>query len=136
LYNIKGFNGPEQVIKNREEAITNIKRFNEDLPISDYLIATLSKYRDWYYVREHDIWGPKKFIGFRDMTSKKYEALKNDPDTNSRGNFDSSLLGPMLDSLSELATGDEELQLREKLEEYLIKYGRIIRTNAVIYIIS
>jgi len=135
LYNTDGFYGPEQIIRNHREAISNAKQFNEDLGNSEYLMNNLSRFRDWYYFREYDIWAPKKFIEFRDMTSEKYEALKNDPATNSRGNFDSNLLGPILNRISYSALVDEKLQLREQLTSYQDHYYKEPRRGAILYII-
>lgn len=135
MYNTDVFYGPEQIIKNCREAISNAKQFNADLGNSKYLIDNLSKFRDWYYFREYDIWAPKKFIGFRDMTSEKYELLKKDPKSNKRGNFDSSLLGPILNRISYLALRDEKLELRKQLTSYLNQYDKEPRRGAVLYII-
>ena len=134
IFELDEFVGREQTIKSISEVVANIQRFNENLVKSEYLIKHLSSFSDWYYDLEADSFGPKKFVGFMDMTAQKYEALKKDARTNARGNFDSSLTKNPLDEFYRLITDEESQELYPKLEHFLWLYDKKPRAKATIYI--
>jgi len=129
------FVGSEQLVKNVSEVVANIKRFNEDIGDSEYLINNLSRFKDWYYDSDTRKFGPKKFVGFKNMTAEKYLALKVNPQTNSRGDFDSSLTTDVLTFLSVTTEGAIESQLIYRLKEFLSTYDKIPRNIVNIYVI-
>jgi len=135
---MEGYNsfvGSEQLVKNVSEVVANIKRFNEDIGDSEYLISNLSRFKDWYYDSDTKKFGPKKFVGFKNMTAKKYVALKANPQTNSRGDFDSSLTTDVLAFLSVTTEGEIERQLIYRLKEFLSTYDKTPRNIVKIYVI-
>ena len=69
------------------------------------------------------------------MTANKYVALKTNPQTNRRGNFDSSLTAPILRELSVQADEDMERELFVELEIFLANYDAHPRRNAEIHIV-
>jgi len=129
------FIGREQLVKNATEVIANIERFNKDIGKSEYLKNNLRRFKDWYYDSDTKKFGPKKFVGFKNMTAEKYEALKKNPDTNSRGNFDASLTTEVLAFLSLTTEGEIESQLIYRLKEFLSIYDTTPRSIVKIYVI-
>jgi len=132
----KDFIGIQQLVKNASEVIENIKRFNVDINDSFYLQKSLGRFTDWYYDKISGTFGPKKFVGFKDMTATKYEALKKDPSTNSRGNFDSSITANTLDLLSIPTQGEMGQELYIELKTFLKKYNTKPRTIVKIHIVK
>lgn len=130
------FIGREQLVKSVSEVVANIEKFNEDIGQSEYLICNLSMFKDWYYNTLTKQFGPKKFVGFKDMTAEKYEALKKNPDTNFRGNFDSSLTAPILKELSIQPDQADKNMLFSKLKTFLSDYDSHPKSNAVIHVVN
>ena len=129
------FVGTKHLVKTEEEVFANIKRFNEDLSKSEYLITNLSRFKDWYYDSMRNQFGPKKFIGFKNMTAEKYEALKKNPHTNRGGNFDSYIAAPILDKLSVRVEEDRKNSLLDELKLFLSEYDSHPRKKMEIHII-
>ncbi len=59
------------------EVKNNVKQFNEDLEINDALVFKLSSFRHWYYIEELDLFGPSKFIGYKNNNSYEYSKGTN-----------------------------------------------------------
>lgn len=129
------FIGSDQLVTTTAEVVANIKKFNEEIGESEYLIKTLSSYTDWYYDSLTNQFGPKKFVGFKNMTAEKYEALKKNPNTNRRGNFDSSLTASILERLLTQVDQDKENELFIELEIFLANFDAHPRSNARVHLI-
>ena len=129
------FVGSEHLVKNTAEVVVNIQRFNEDINGSEYLIRQLSSFTDWYYDSLTNQFGPKKFVGFKNMTAEKYEGLKKTPSTNSRGNFDSSLTAEILEMLSKHIDEDIKEKIFNELKIFLGNFDAHPRRNARVHLI-
>lgn len=54
------------------EATKNIQVFNEELSKSKGLQDRLSSHTAWYYSPEYNLFGPSKFIGYKNTTARSY----------------------------------------------------------------
>ena len=104
------------LVSTREELISNIKRFNADLPNDDYLQSLLSLFRHWYYIEELDAFGPSKFIGYTAMTGERYS------NKNGLGADGRETLHHLKSVLHAVPTDNAEL--REKLTAFLDTYNK------------
>lgn len=59
------------------EVKNNVKHFNEDLEINEELVSKLSSFRHWYYIEELDLFGPSKFIGYKNNNWYEYSKGTN-----------------------------------------------------------
>lgn len=125
--------GKENLVSSRSEIEANIKTFNEGLEKGKYVREQLSRYTDWYYNPVSDEFGPKKFVGFKEMTFEKYELLKRNNVTNTRRNFDSSITTGILDEIYPI-TVDTSNPLYVKLSSMLAVYGKKLGRGAVIHL--
>lgn len=79
--------------------------------------------------------GPKKFVGFKNMTAEKYEALKRNRNTAIRDHFDSSLTSAILDELATRADEYKERELFGELVTFMAKYDKYPRNPMAIYLV-
>ncbi len=64
-----------KLVEDIKESRVNIKRFNEEINTNKYLQNILSRFRHWYYSKELNMFGPSKFIGYKNMNCKLYSQL-------------------------------------------------------------
>jgi hypothetical protein len=63
----------DELITRIEEVVQNVKQFNEDLMDMTDIISQLSQFKHWYYVPTINMFGPSKYIGYKEMTTEKYD---------------------------------------------------------------
>jgi len=63
----------EDLIESYDEVVANVRMFNFDLDFDSDLRRQLNQFRSWYYVPELDMFGPSKFVGYKNMTSMEYD---------------------------------------------------------------
>lgn len=61
-----------KVVTELDQVKQNIKQFNEDLNEHEGLRKQLKQFQQWYYVLEHDLFAPSKFIGYQEMKGHLY----------------------------------------------------------------
>lgn len=61
------------LVTSYDEVIGNVEQFNLDLERHPELAQKLRQHRHWYYIPERDLFGPSKFIGYKDITFEKYD---------------------------------------------------------------
>ncbi len=61
-----------KVVTEVEQVKKNVKQFNEDLNEHEGLRKQLKQFQQWYYVLEHDLFAPSKFIGYQEMKGHLY----------------------------------------------------------------
>ncbi|MGM8215922.1 hypothetical protein ACLIA0_10160 [Bacillaceae bacterium W0354] len=62
-----------ELVSTKQQVLDNVIRFNQELDYkNEQFLRFLSLYRQWYYFPELDLFGPSKFIGYKDMTAEKY----------------------------------------------------------------
>lgn len=55
-----------------DQVVDNVKRFNEAVDADHPITDRLSLFRHWYYIPELDMFGPSKFVGYKDMDADFY----------------------------------------------------------------
>lgn len=109
---------PETVcVTSYEEALRNAETFLREVNDSVSVKDKLSSFKHWYYFEEIDGFAPSKFIGYKDMDMKAYEA-----------GFNSTLDGReterALQRLFRTAEGKQKDELLQKLEDFLGRYNK------------
>ncbi len=67
----KGCYYPEPVTT-WDDILTNIKEFNQNLNSESMAYLRFAQFSHWYYVPYLGMFGPSKFIGYRNMTHERY----------------------------------------------------------------
>jgi uncharacterized protein (DUF433 family) len=73
---MSGLSG-ENLVTDLAEVIENIKRYEGELAADSRLVRRMSRHSAWYATRgKHGQWlfGPSKFVGYANITAKKYLA--------------------------------------------------------------
>lgn len=118
-----------ELITELDEVIVNVSQFNADLEAGKGIVIQLRQFKHWYYIGELDQFGPSKFIGYKNMTGDDYNFgyAKSGVDTEKE-------LKKWFRTLSE-----EDIQyshLLAKLDDKLNEYGKSLRKNAKIHVLS
>jgi predicted HNH restriction endonuclease len=62
-----------KLVESLEEVKKNIIQFNHEIEENEEMRKRfLSHYKQWYYIKELDMFAPSKFIGYKDMNADKY----------------------------------------------------------------
>lgn len=104
-------------VTSMEEVMTNVRRFNKDLEEDEDLPSQLSQFRHWYYLPGLDAFGPSKFIGYKEMTARRYDRGRNKD-----GRETEDVLRRWFVKLS--SDSDEARMLLDKLTDLLMPYGK------------
>jgi len=100
-----------------KDALENAKTFIEGLNHEESIVNKLNNYRHWYYFEELDGFAPSKFIGYKQMDMRAYQASSsielNGMDTEKA-----------LRNLFIIAEGGCKNELQHKLEKFLSNYGK------------
>jgi hypothetical protein len=118
-----------ELVSNLQEIGENIVQFNSDLNNETELIEQLSQFSHWYYIDGLDMFGPSKFIGYKQMNTERYARgyAKNGGDTEK----------VLVKWFRTLAPGSREnSELRVKLESRLADFKKKPRKNAVIHVLK
>ena len=108
----------------------NAATFNDALSSSDFISSRLNFFRHWYYFDEIDMFAPSKFIGYKNMNAKTYEAfIVSDPN-----NLDGRDTEKVLIKYFDEASGEEKDKLVEKLSAFLSQYGKSINARGVVHV--
>ena len=120
-----------ELVKNIKEVKANMVRFKKAFEKgNDDIINKLSNFKRWYYNKREDIFAPSKFIGYKHMTSSKYQRLSTKV-------MDGRNTEEVLKSLSmELNDEKREDQLKQKLQSWLDKYDKKVNKSATIRIVE
>ncbi|WP_170007304.1 hypothetical protein [Bacillus fonticola] len=65
-----------ELVTSLDEVKQNVKQFNEDLENELDIVTQLTMFKHWYYITELDLFGPSKFIGYKNMNSSRYNRGK------------------------------------------------------------
>jgi len=88
------------------------------------ILSQLSLFKHWYYIKEIDMFGPNKYIGYKEINTSKYN----------RGyGLDGRDTERVLQQwFRQLAKGSgEEMELKRQLEILLGSYGKKLRSNCL-----
>ena len=123
-----------KLVSSVSDAASNIRRFAAEIGASAEMQSRLGQVHDWYALGLPDgtwMFGPSKFVGYRDNTIKKYlESYR----TNANGGETEHALLPLS---IEVASGSRlERELTNALEGFLQQWGRKLRRGHRIRLIS
>jgi hypothetical protein len=99
------------------EVVINVRRFNQDIKNRENIITQLSQFRHWYYVNEINQVGPSKYIGYKNMSSSRYNRGrgKDGRDTEAR----------LIEWFQKLGTRHSQWnKIYAQLENILMIYGK------------
>lgn len=117
-------------VESYEEALKNAITFNDALASSEVLISRLSNFRRWYYFEEIDLFAPSKFIGYKDMNAKTYEAFA----VSGQDKLNGMNTEKALKNLFEEVFGNDKDELIAKLSACLSQYGKSINAMGAVHI--
>lgn len=119
-----------KIVRSPVQVIKNIKNFPEALRRNSTLQKRGSYFRAWYATRSENggwVFGPSKFIGYEEMTSKKY--LDNEGDLDGR-TTESRLQDWFTEVDSSTSLFDElYLALSDELDAYGKSPSKKVRIN-------
>lgn len=120
-----------ELVENIDEVLENIIRFNDELPDSKYLISRLSLYKQWYYSQQLDLFGPSKFIGYKNNTEESYKA-----NTSREIWYVAAVETELVLKRWAIETeGEDFRELKEKLCLMLDEYGKKPKSNIKINLV-
>jgi len=117
-------------IESYEEALKNAIAFNDALASSDVLRSRLSNFRHWYYFDEIDMFAPSKFIGYKDMNARTYEAFSVSNQNKLSGLESEEALRRIFVE----ASGSAKDRLIEKLSALLSRYGKSMNAMGAVHV--
>jgi len=117
-------------IESYEEALKNASSFNDALASSDVLISRLSNFRHWYYFDEIDMFAPSKFIGYKDMNARTYEAFSVSNQNKLNGLESEKALRKIFVE----ASGTAKDRLIERLSALLSQYGKSLNAMSIVHV--
>lgn len=124
-----------ELISSVEDAYKNIQTFNMALENKDDLLRKrLSTFQHWFYNAKTDMFGPSKFIGYKDDTFIDY---KEGSDSNNCDHYmDGTDTQPILKKMFKLVSEEQYDKLYVKLESLLNQYDKKPNKRTKIYIIK
>ena len=55
-----------------QQVVANVKQYNADLDNGEDVVTQVRQVKHWYYIPELGMFGPSKYVGYKDMTSSFY----------------------------------------------------------------
>jgi uncharacterized protein (DUF433 family) len=123
----------KRLVSSPDQVASNIKRFAKEIAGSAEMQSRLGMVHDWYALRLSSgewLFGPSKFVGYRDNTIKKYLETYQ---TEAAGGETELALKPLS---AEAAGAKLERELTSALEEFLDRWGRKPRRGSQIRVVS
>ncbi|MBD8068523.1 hypothetical protein [Bacillus sp. PS06] len=116
-----------QLVTDYNDVMNNMKQFNRDVLEMLEIKDQLTQFKHWYYIPHLNLFGPSKFIGYKQMDANLYELIKKRPSAESQKVLSEWFYPVQADSI-------EETIIREQLTSLLDLYEKKPRTNAVFHI--
>ena len=116
-----------ELVNSYDEIVENVRQFNANLSRGEPGITSLCLFRHWYYIPELDAFGPRKFIGYKNMRATRYNH------GHSKDGRDTEKVLPrwFLKLPRESGIGK---QLMSKLSNTLAAYGKSVGRDACIHV--
>lgn len=118
-----------------EQVLANIKQFNRELDEhNDDIVSKLSQFRQWYFIPQLDMFGPSKYIGYKEMNAAFYnQGRKLAGQTVSKdGRKTERILQQWFIKLDE--SSELESQVRAKLEKRLYPFGKTPNQKSQVHV--
>jgi hypothetical protein len=116
-----------QLVTNYKDVISNMKQFNRDLLDQLEIKEQLTLFKHWYYIPHLNLFGPSKFIGYKQMNSGQYEQIKKRPSMETKRVLTEWFYPVQVESM-------EDLILRDQLGSLLDLCEKKPRSNAVFHL--
>ncbi|SDL52803.1 hypothetical protein [Halarsenatibacter silvermanii] len=122
--------GRKELVENIEEVRENLKRFEAAFNNGRTEITKkLSQFKRWYYDEKLDIFGPSKFIGYKEMQAEIYDNIYK--------NIDGRETEQLLEEFSrEIEDEEKRKELLMELESRLSSYDKKINKTASVRILE
>jgi 5-methylcytosine-specific restriction endonuclease McrA len=115
-----------QLVESLEEVKKNVIQFNHDVEANEEMRKRfLSHFKQWYYIKEIDMFAPSKFIGYKEMNGDRY----NNKDGTGADGRKTEL------ALKNWFTKKDVPELLTELQERMGSYGKI-KKNSQIHILK
>jgi uncharacterized protein (DUF433 family) len=124
--------GMRRLVSSPQDAAFNIRRFNEEIAGSAEMQSRLGQVHDWYALQIRGGWvfGPSKFVGYRENTFKKYLETYR---TNGNGGETEQALEPLSTKVDPGSRTGRELTAA--LKAFLDRWGRKPRRGSTIRLV-
>ncbi|WP_223553217.1 HNH endonuclease [Lysinibacillus sphaericus] len=118
--------GEFSLVEDLKEIKQNMIQFNKDIKENEEMRRRFfSHFRQWYYIKELDMFAPSKYIGYKNMNALKYN---NKDGTGADGRKTEAVLGKWFEK-------KDIPELLEELQEKMNGYGRV-KINSEIHILK
>lgn len=115
------------LVTSLDEVIINVNQFNSDLKNNTEITTQLSQFRHWYYIPSIDMFGPSKYIGYKEMNTSRYNRGKSKTGIDTEKGLKQWF--KLID-----ADSSESTKLKMKLENLLGEYNKRVNKAAKIHI--
>jgi hypothetical protein len=117
----------DNLVTEYNDVLINIYQFNEDLRNDEEVSFYLSQFKHWYYIPDLNMFGPSKYIGYKNMNSIVFNQgiQKSEVET---GKVLKEWFYPLQTKTN------EDLVLRTELANLLEEAEKKLRANAVIHV--
>ncbi|QOR68260.1 hypothetical protein IM538_09210 [Cytobacillus suaedae] len=117
----------DNLVTEYNDVLINIYQFNEDLQNDEEVAAFLSQFKHWYYIPDLNMFGPSKYIGYKNMNSIVFNQgiQKSEVET---GKVLKEWFYPLEPNTN------EDLVLRTELASLLEQADKKLRANAIIHV--
>ncbi len=118
-----------ELVTTLDEVVLNIKQFNLDLSEELDVISQLSQFKHWYFIPHFNLFGPSKYIGYKNMNTSRYNRGKSKTGVDTEKELKTWFVKLSRDS-------DKSKKLMMELEAILARYNKNPRSDAHIYILK
>ncbi|MGP4108627.1 hypothetical protein [Virgibacillus sp. L01] len=118
-----------ELVTSIDEVIINVKQFNKDLEEGTNVVSQLTMFKHWYYISSLGMFGPSKYIGYKNMNTSRYNRGKG-----KTGIDTERVLTKWFIKLP--TSSKEENKYMDKLIGLLNSYEKKVRSNSCIHILK
>lgn len=117
----------DNLVTEYNDVLINIYQFNEDIQNDEEVASFLSQFKHWYYIPDLNMFGPSKYIGYKNMNSIVFNQgiQKSEVET---GKVLKEWFYPLEPNTN------EDLVLRTELASLLEQTDKKLRANAIIHV--
>ena len=117
----------DNLVTEYNDVLINIYQFNEDVRNDEEVAVYLSQFKHWYYIPELNMFGPSKYIGYKNMNSIAFNQGTHRSEVET-GKVLKEWFYPLQTNTN------EDLVLRTELASLLEDVDKKLRANAVIHV--
>ncbi|MGO4889956.1 hypothetical protein ACJ2A9_19605 [Anaerobacillus sp. MEB173] len=118
-----------ELVTSLDEVVLNIKQFNTDLSEELDVISQLSQFKHWYFIPQINLFGPSKYIGYKNMNTSRYNRGRSKTGVDTEKELKIWFVKLSRDS-------EKSKKLMTELEAILACHNKKPRSNAHIHILK